>query len=78
MKAPTEKAPVGQITGAAELRLLDVRPHFGRIQVWQGWQREAARLFNEFWRTADERHLRAFSAHVYGMRLRQGSGSGAP
>jgi hypothetical protein len=32
------------------------------------WQLEAARLFSEYWRTADERHLRAFNTHVAAMR----------
>lgn len=32
------------------------------------WQREAARLFCEFWRTGNEKHLAAFRAHVVAMR----------
>ena len=36
--------------------------------IWKRWEREARRLFIEFWRTADERHLRAFAAHVKAMR----------
>jgi hypothetical protein len=38
--------------------------------IWQQWEREARRLFIEFWRTADDRHLRAFAAHVRAMRIR--------
>jgi hypothetical protein len=34
------------------------------------WQREAARLFNEYWRTGQRSHLDAFVTHVIGMRLR--------
>ena len=36
--------------------------------IWKRWEREAQRLFIEFWRTADDRHLRAFAAHVRAMR----------
>ena len=36
--------------------------------IWKRWEGEARRLFIEFWRTADERHLRAFAAHVKAMR----------
>ena len=32
------------------------------------WQREAARLFREYWRTGNQRHLRAFLTHVSAMR----------
>ncbi len=38
--------------------------------IWQQWQREARRLFSLFWRTADERHLRAFATHLRAMRIR--------
>jgi len=37
--------------------------------IWRGWSREAARMFREFWRTGDDKHLRAFAAHVYAMRM---------
>jgi hypothetical protein len=37
--------------------------------IWAGWEREARRLFILFWQTANERHLRAFAAHVRAMRL---------
>jgi hypothetical protein len=40
--------------------------------IWRRWEREARRLFIEFWRTSDERHLRAFATHVYGMRVHDG------
>jgi len=36
--------------------------------VWLHWQRQAATFMAEFWRTGDERHLRAFCAHIVGMR----------
>jgi hypothetical protein len=32
------------------------------------WEREAARLFREFWRNGNQKHLRAFFIHVVGMR----------
>ena len=35
------------------------------------WEREAARLFREFWRTGNQKHLRAFSAHVGALRSHQ-------
>jgi hypothetical protein len=47
----------------------------GTLQAaWLGWQREAARLLAEFWRTGDQRHLAAFVQHVVAMRgqLRRG------
>jgi len=31
------------------------------------WQREAARLFRGFWRTGNQKHLRAFFTHVVAM-----------
>jgi len=33
-----------------------------------GWEREAARLFREFWRTGNQKHLRAFFTLVVAMR----------
>ena len=32
------------------------------------WQREATRLLAEYWRTGNQKHLRAFSRHVVAMR----------
>jgi hypothetical protein len=32
------------------------------------WQREAVRLFSEYWRTNDPKHLAAFVVHVVAMR----------
>jgi hypothetical protein len=32
------------------------------------WEKEAARLFREFWRTGNQKHLRAFFTHVVAMR----------
>jgi len=66
MKA-NEKPPLGgqglcKLTGAA----------YPAHPILQGWQREAARLFREFWRTANEKHLNAFCRHVVAMRAHQG------
>jgi hypothetical protein len=36
--------------------------------IWRHWELEATRLFSLFWGSGDERHLRAFSAHVRAMR----------
>jgi hypothetical protein len=40
--------------------------------AWLRWQREAARLFHEYWRTGNQRHLRAFFRHVVAMRAHAG------
>lgn len=32
------------------------------------WEKEAARLFQEFWRSGDQKHLCAFSIHVVAMQ----------
>jgi hypothetical protein len=32
------------------------------------WGIEAARLLSEYWRTGDQKHLRAFCTHVIAMR----------
>jgi hypothetical protein len=39
---------------------------FPRLQA--AWEREAARLFGEVWRTGNQKHLRAFFTHVVAMR----------
>jgi hypothetical protein len=36
--------------------------------VWKRWSREAARLFAEYWKTGNPKHLFAFTTHVHGMR----------
>jgi hypothetical protein len=40
-----------------------------RGMIWQRWQREASRLFAEYWKTGDPRHLAAFCRHAHGMRV---------
>jgi hypothetical protein len=37
--------------------------------IWNRWQREASRLFAEYWKTGDPRHLAAFCRHAHGMRV---------
>jgi hypothetical protein len=44
-------------------------PRCGQIS-FHVWQREAGRLFNEYWRTGNKRHLIAFNIHVCAMRDR--------
>ena len=62
-------APGREITGAAKLQLLQAYPRPVPAQVcFARWQREAARLFREFWRTGKQKHLRAFFTHVVAMR----------
>lgn len=36
--------------------------------VWQGWVREALRLFCLWWHSGDQKHFQAFSRHCDGMR----------
>ena len=44
---------------------------YGPQPVLQVWQREAARLFEQFWRTGHQRHLAAFVTHVSAMTSHQ-------
>jgi hypothetical protein len=37
--------------------------------VWQRWEREARRLFVEYWLTGNQKHLGAFVRHVAAMRV---------
>jgi len=56
------------------LLLTDNRENFHIAQLRQDslrvWQREAGRLFHEFWRTGRREHINAFAVHVIGMRSR--------
>lgn len=38
-------------------------------RVWQGWTREALRLFALWWMSGDPRHFQAFGRHCDAMRL---------
>lgn len=51
--------------GNGSYRILNVR--FLHVK----WERHAVRLWIEFQKTADYRHLQAFLAHRAGMRLRE-------
>jgi len=74
MSPPKRSAPGPEIAGAAKLRLLQAYPRPVPAQVcFARWQREAARLFNEYWRTGGERHLAAFVRHVVAMRSHRGA-----
>ena len=45
---------------------------YGTAITWHRWEIEAGRLFAEFWRTANARHLQAFASHVRAMRALAG------
>jgi hypothetical protein len=69
MKPPNEK---GALLHAPIPK--SATPHYQHGAVAQPcfliWQREAGRLFNEYWRTGNEKHLRAFVRHVVGIQRR--------
>jgi hypothetical protein len=77
---PKEKRGLGTALKTAELqaeyRLLPVSQPASLAKIngarAGAWQREAARLFREFWRTANPKHLRAFATHVMAMRAYAG------
>jgi len=74
MNSPQKKAP-----GASEQtgrELISARAYHAvdvlqARSIWAVWKREAERLFREFWRTGDRKHLQAFGEHVLGMRSRE-------
>ena len=49
-----------------------VQPFLAPATIWHRWEVEAGRLFAAFWRTAETRHLAAFSVHVRAMRALAG------
>lgn len=53
----------------AEYRALDL---LQARTVWAVWRREAERLFADYWRTGDLKHLRAFVRHIHAMRAHEG------
>jgi hypothetical protein len=67
MSKAKEKRAVGSALKTAEL---PQAYHVG-LSVQAQWEREAGRLFAEFWRTADQKHLAAFVVHIIGMRAHQ-------
>jgi len=52
------------------------RPSYQQCNVLQAcfphWQREGARLLNEYFRSDNPKHLVAFVVHIMGMRAHQG------
>jgi len=67
------KAAGGSANAAHEIA--ELLPEYRRQPVLQpalvcvvAWEREAVRLFREFWRTGNQNHLRAFFTHVVAMR----------
>ena len=80
---PKEKRGVGTARKTAELqaeyRLLPVLQPASPAKINRAsavaWQREAARLFREFWRTGNQKHLGAFYTHVVGMRSYERGGT---
>jgi hypothetical protein len=63
--APLWRAALKTDDFPAEYRSLATRQVF----TWVRWEKEAVRLFAEFWRSGDRRHLEAFSKHVWEMRV---------
>jgi hypothetical protein len=55
-------------------KLIDVQGGYHRSAfveseiVWNRWCREAQRLFTQYWRTGDVKHLFAFTTHLRAMR----------
>lgn len=78
MKWPPPKKRPGAMLPASGAKLTGLPGAYhcpGFVQsgiIWQQWEREARRLFIEFWRTSDERHLHAFAVHVRAMRGHEG------
>lgn len=68
---PQRKAPgAGEQTGrqliaSREYHAVDL---LQARAVWAIWQSEAARLFGEFWRSGNQKHLSACFTHVAAMR----------
>jgi hypothetical protein len=68
-RRPKKGVPELASTGTAKLQLIQTYNWSVPVQAcFFGWQHEAARLFNEYWRTAGTRHLAAFVRHVMAMR----------
>jgi hypothetical protein len=76
---PLKKAPgAGELTGRKLIPAPRAYHARGLVQsgiIWKRWEREARRLFIEFWRTADDRRLRAFTTHIRAMRMRAARGN---
>ena len=75
MNSPPKKAPgAGELTGRFKLIVPAGYQPRGPIQatIWARWCREAQRIYQEYWRTANQRHLSALATHLHGMRLHDG------
>jgi hypothetical protein len=65
------------LLGGKGLRKLTTRASYHALDVlqaravWAVSEREAARLFREFWRTGNQKHLSALVRHVLAMRNHQ-------
>ena len=65
-------APGREIAGAAKLRLAeDYRSPIPAQACFPRWQREAARLFGEYWHSGHQKHLHAFFVHIVAMRAHE-------
>jgi hypothetical protein len=66
---PKEKRGLETALKTAELlKAYRFPPFLQLLPPLVGWEREATRLFREFWRTGNRKHLRAFFVHVVAMR----------
>ena len=72
MDAPPGNASAPLAKGRREKLIVPGGYHVARLGqtgiVWSRWCCEAQRLFAEYWRTANAKHLSAFTKHVHGMR----------
>ena len=63
MRPPNEKGALLH----APISKLQLIKATSSIKAMQGWELEGARLFREFWRTGNQKHVRAFFTHVVAM-----------
>ena len=71
MKPPNEKGTLLRVP--IPNLLLAKEYHFpcSTQACFKSWRREAVRLFGEYWRTSNPKHLRAFCRHVVAMRAHE-------
>ncbi len=70
--APAKSAPRTELPIAYYLSPVSQAARLKDINGAVEREREAARLFLEFWRTPNQKRLRAFFTHVLAMRLMRG------
>lgn len=63
MKSPPKEKPL--LGGEGLLKRIEAG--YAAQAIWQGWRWEALRLFAEYWRSGDSKHLAAFVRHVAAM-----------